>query len=102
MWGWNMRTVFYDVSRGKYVTETPLNSVGTYFDEAMQIAGAKDAQAEESETLRNAQDVLQNVVATAATSVEEKASTSTLDTLAESLATHVSSTTSTDNTTTTP
>ncbi|OIO19031.1 MAG: hypothetical protein CO029_04035 [Candidatus Magasanikbacteria bacterium CG_4_9_14_0_2_um_filter_41_10] len=104
MWGWNMRTVFYDASNGKYAVETPLSTVGARFTEAMQIAGAKDAQAEESESIRTAADVLKDVVVAAtAISTEEASPPSTLDTLANTLSTHVSSTpTSTDNTTTTP
>ena len=104
MWGWNMRTVFYDASNGKYAVDTPLGNVGERFTEAMQIAGAKDAQAEESESIRTASDVLKDVVAAATTtSTPEASPPSTLDTLANTLSTHVSSTpTSTDNTTTTP
>jgi len=101
MWGWNMRTVFYDASRGKYDVVTPLNSVGTYFNEAMQIAGKQDVQAEESEQAR-LDTTQQDFSETTSTPIHTVA-TSTLDTLANSLANHVSSTpTSTSFTTTTP
>ncbi|KKT24753.1 MAG: hypothetical protein UW10_C0020G0006 [Candidatus Magasanikbacteria bacterium GW2011_GWA2_43_9] len=102
MWGWNMRTVFYDAANGKYAVETPLNTVGEHFAKAMQIAGAQDTQAAESASLRDTAAALQHIE-TETTNTGTQTPPSTLDTLANILSTHVSSTpTSTANTTTTP
>ena len=42
MWGWHMRTVFYDAAKGTLGKTTPFDTAGQQFDEAMKIAGAQD------------------------------------------------------------
>ncbi len=39
-WGWNIRTVFYDLGTGARAADTPLSNIGTQFDEALAIVNA--------------------------------------------------------------
>lgn len=107
MWGWQMRTVFYDASRGAYSVATPLSAAGETFSEAMLIAGNNDQQAIDAGFAppTNPVDQLLNAVASSTEEEttapqEDTTSPDALDALATGLSQHSTSTSSTMTTTT--
>jgi hypothetical protein len=102
LWGWNMRTVFYDAEHGSLGKDTPLDSAGAYFNEAMLIAGKNDV--DDTLTPTKATSTIENTINETVLNenITEEVLTdasSTLDTLIDTLQTGLitSSTVTTTN-----
>ncbi len=88
MWGWHMKTVFYDAARGAIGKSNPLDTAGEHFDEAMLMAGAGTEQKEDTLTDKKTSSTLSQMPVEdiqKSAEDEEETSTSTLDKLISTL-----------------
>lgn len=101
MWGWHMRTVLYDANRGSLGIETPLDSVGKYFNEAMLISGKNDTNTMPLLPTTSSVNITTDISSSSEqistikeeNTIEKKEATSTLDAIINSLQSELTSST---------
>lgn len=91
MWGWHMKTIIYDASKGTLGKDTPFDTAGEQFNEAMKIAGAH----EETDILPGTSSTQEHILIEETTTTTEQAATSTIDELITTLQTKATTSTST-------
>ncbi len=96
MWGWHMRTVFYDASKGTLGKLTPFDTAGAQFEEAMLMAGAN----EELEIAPGASSTIDKILYEVES--EETPTSTTIDELITSLQAKAATTTPTTTPETSP